>query len=235
MNMARFFNAIRPMFDNQLSTIQVDRIEAVVEGLEDRKVPVRYAAYILATAHHETGRFIHMQELWGPTPAQKRYESRKDLGNTVKGDGKKFLGRGFVQITGRKNYTYWTRRLGVDLLKEPHLTTLVKYAVPILIDGMLEGTFTGKKLSNYTRYMDMRRVVNGMDRADDIAEYAVSYEDALRKSGYGIAEAKPVDVAKPDIKQGPVKSAPVGGPKETRRSMWAVLIEAILKLFTRSK
>jgi predicted chitinase len=232
--MARFFDAIRPMFD-QLSTIQVDRIEAIVEGLEDRKVPVRHAAYILATAHHETGRFIHMQELWGPTQVQRRYEGREDLGNTVRGDGKKFLGRGFVQITGRKNYTDWSRRLGVDLLNEPHLTTLVKYAVPILIDGMLQGTFTGKKLSNYTSYRDMRRVVNGTDKADLIAGYAVDYEDALRKANYGIAEAKLVDVAKPDIKPEPVVKDSLTPEKAPRRSMWAALFDMILKLFNRSK
>jgi predicted chitinase len=225
MNMARFFNAIRPMFNVAMSTIQVDRIEAVVEGLEERKVPVRHAAYILATAHHETGRFIHMQELWGPSPAQRRYEGRRDLGNVVKGDGKKFLGRGFVQITGRKNYADWSRRLGVDLLKEPHLTVQVKYAVPILIDGMLQGTFTGKKLAHFTSYRDMRRVVNGTDRADLIAGYAVDYEDALRKANYGIAMAKPVDPT-------PRHEAPPVSPP-ARGTVWAALFNLFLKLFNR--
>jgi predicted chitinase len=228
MNMATFFSAIRPMFGDQISTIQVDRIEAVVEGLEDRKVPIRHAAYILGTAHHESGRFIHMQELWGPTPAQRRYEGRADLGNVTKGDGKKFMGRGFVQITGRRNYTFWARRLGVDLLKEPHLTTLIQYAVPILIDGMLEGTFTGKRLADFAKYRDMRRVVNQMDRADLIAVYAVDYEDALRKANYGLVEAKPVKpVTEPVPEPQPAPAA--------RKSGLALLWEIILRIFNRSK
>ena len=228
MNMATFFSAIRPMFGDQISTIQVDRIEAVVEGLEDRNVPVRHAAYILATAHHETGRFIHMQELWGPTPAQRRYEGRSDLGNVVKGDGKKFLGRGFVQITGRANYTFWSRRLGVDLLKEPHLTTLVKYAVPILIDGMLEGTFTRKQLDDFKSYQDMRRVVNHMDRAEKIAEYACDFEDALRKANYGLVEGKPDKPAPSPIPE------PTPAPA-VRKSGLTLLWEIILRMFNRSK
>jgi hypothetical protein len=226
MNFPAFFNAIRPMF-NTLSTIQVDRIEAIAEGLVARKVPIRHAAYILATAHHESARFIHMQELWGPTPAQRRYEGRKDLGNVVKGDGKKFLGRGFVQITGRANYKDWSRRLGVDLVKEPHLAALLQHAVPILIDGMLLGTFTGKKLSDFSSYKDMRRAVNQMDRADLIAGYAADFENALRKASYGlpvVKAAKPVEVAKPDIK-----------PEPPRKSGFAILWDLIAKLFNRSK
>jgi predicted chitinase len=222
MNKATFFNSIRAMFDNKLSTIQSARIEAVLDGLIKRNVPLRHAAYIFATAHHETGRFIHMQELWGPTPVQKRYENRKTLGNTQKGDGKKFLGRGFVQITGRKNYQYWADRLKIDLINNPELACLVGVAVPVLIEGMVEGTFTGKRLSQYSAYIDMRRVVNGTDRADDIAEYAIDYEDALRKANYGMKtpETKPViEPTKPPV----VKPEP-------RRSIWSVLFAALLRL-----
>lgn len=222
MNKTAFFNSIRAMFNNKLSTIQSARIEAVLDGLIQRKVPIKHAAYILATAHHETGRFIHMQELWGPTPAQKRYENRKTLGNTQKGDGKKFLGRGFVQITGRKNYQYWADRLKINLINNPELACLVGVAVPVLIEGMVEGTFTGKRLSQYSAYIDMRRVVNGTDRADDIAEYAIDYEDALRKANYGLKapETKPViEPTKPPV----VKPEP-------SRSMWSVLFAALLRL-----
>src|SRR5919108_752792 len=98
-------------------------------------------AYVLATAWHETARFKYMREIWGPTAAQKRYEGRADLGNVVAGDGKKFLGRGFVQITGRNNYADWSRRLGLDLLKEPQLAEQPEVAVRILVEGMALGTF----------------------------------------------------------------------------------------------
>lgn len=63
----------------------------------------RLAAF-LAQIGHESGRLRYVREIWGPTPAQARYEGRADLGNTEPGDGKRFLGRGLIQTTGRANY-----------------------------------------------------------------------------------------------------------------------------------
>ncbi len=65
--------------------------------------PKRLAAF-LAQIGHETGRLVYVREIWGPTAAQSRYEGRKDLGNIYPGDGKRFLGRGLIQTTGRTNY-----------------------------------------------------------------------------------------------------------------------------------
>ncbi|PSH68635.1 hypothetical protein CU102_12820 [Phyllobacterium brassicacearum] len=118
----------------------------LAESCEQEGLLRNQCAYVLATAWHETSAYKYMREIWGPTPAQKRYEGRKDLGNTVAGDGKKFMGRGFVQITGRRNYTDWSRRLGLDLLKEPQLAERPEIAVRIIVKGMKIGTFTGKKL-----------------------------------------------------------------------------------------
>jgi hypothetical protein len=225
VNLKTFFDAIRPLFGTSLTIAQVDRIEAILDGLQARKVPIRHAAYILATAFHESDRFRAMVEY----ADGKAYEGRKSLGNTVAGDGPKFKGRGFVQITGRRNYRDWSRRLGVDLIKEPHLAASMPVAVRVLIEGMQLGTFTGKKLDDFANYRDMRRIVNGTDRADKIAGHAVDFEDALRKANYGLQSTPkpPVEVAKPDIKSA-VKPEP-------HRSMWAVLIEAILKLIKGGK
>lgn len=84
--------------------------------------PVRAAAF-LAQLAHESGQFKFMGELWGPTENQKRYEPpsdlARDLGNTMPGDGKRFKGRGPIQITGRSNYKRYGDMLGVNLIDNP--------------------------------------------------------------------------------------------------------------------
>lgn len=74
--------------------------------------PLR-ATHFLSQLSHESAGFRYVREIWGPTAAQKRYEGRADLGNTQAGDGKRYMGRGPIQITGRDNYrsfTAWIRR-----------------------------------------------------------------------------------------------------------------------------
>jgi putative chitinase len=60
-------------------------------------------------------------EIWGNTAAQLRYEGRKDLGNTVEGDGFRFRGRGLIQTTGRYNYVKTAAALGIDCVNNPDL------------------------------------------------------------------------------------------------------------------
>lgn len=71
--------------------------------LYDINSPKRLAAF-LAQIGHESGRLRYVREIWGPTPSQARYEGRAALGNRQPGDGKRFMGRGLIQITGRFNY-----------------------------------------------------------------------------------------------------------------------------------
>ncbi len=85
---------------------------------------LREAAF-LAQIAHESGEFRWMEEIWGPTETQKRYElpspKATELGNTRPGDGKRFKGRGPIQITGRANYKKYGGLLGVDLIDQPEL------------------------------------------------------------------------------------------------------------------
>ncbi len=87
----------------------------------------RVAAFI-AQIGHESGELKYVKEIWGPTAAQARYEGRKDLGNTVVGDGSKYRGRGLIQITGRANYMACSEALGLDLIKQPELLEKPQHA-----------------------------------------------------------------------------------------------------------
>jgi putative chitinase len=89
--------------------------------------PKRQAAFI-AQVGHESGRLAYVKELWGPTPAQERYEGRADLGNTVKGDGFRYRGRGLIQITGRANYAKCALAMALDVVNQPELLEQPVYA-----------------------------------------------------------------------------------------------------------
>lgn len=156
-------------------------IPAILQECEDRKITDGgQIAYILATARHES----LMGKLMIEQADGRAYEGRKDLGNTQPGDGPRFKGRGFVQITGRTNYTDWSKRLSVNLVGNPEKAADPNIAAKILVEGMRLGTFTGKKLSDYITddkrdFVNARRIVNGTDKANQIADYARTFYDVL--------------------------------------------------------
>lgn len=90
--------------------------------------------HFLAQATHECDGYNTLREYWGPTPAQKRYEGRRDLGNTVKGDGRRYMGRGIFQVTGRYNYRLYGTKLGIDLEKNPELAEDPKTSVILALE-----------------------------------------------------------------------------------------------------
>lgn len=165
-------------------TIPVIVAECLSQGNNDRgKI-----AYILATAEHESHLGNLMTEIGDESYFSRSYDPpgfvAQQLGNDQKGDGPRYRGRGFVQVTGRANYTDWSHRLNLDLVNHPELATTPTVAAKILVGGMLQGTFTGRKLGEFVAgthqdFYNARRVVNGLDRADHIEQLANIYYSAL--------------------------------------------------------
>ncbi len=209
MNRAVFFDAIRPLFGG-LSTDQVRGLEillAAVDGL-----PVRHQAYVLATAFHETAATMQpVRETLAKTDAEaaRRLERAWKAGKLpwVKtpywraDNGKHWIGRGYVQLTHKVNYERAGKRMGIDLVADPSAAMSPMLAARIIVQGMSEGWFTGVKMSDCATYRDMRKVVNGMDRADMIAGYAAKFETALLE-----AERQ---APRPDVE--PVEAMPEAG------------------------
>lgn len=234
MNRTVFFDRVRARpFGGSLTQKQVDILGAVLDECARQRVTTAQAAYILGTAFHESDRFRTMEEY----ASGKAYEGRADLGNTQPGDGVRFKGRGLVQITGRRNYTDWAKRLSVDLVGRPALASELKYAVPILVSGMMLGTFTGRKLSDYVAsgkrdFIGARRTVNGTDRASLIAGYADQFLAALDAAG-GVtpAASAPTTPRAPSTPTTPAGSA--GGNKVAVLLILVAIIAAAVFLALR--
>lgn len=77
--------------------------------------------HFLAQACHESAGFRTTVEFWGPTRAQLGYEGRADLGNVNPGDGKRYMGRGIFQLTGRGNYRLYGGKMGLGIEDNPEL------------------------------------------------------------------------------------------------------------------
>jgi predicted chitinase len=113
----------------------------------------------IATIGTEVASFTPINEYGGNAYFKKMYEGRKDLGNTQAGDGVKYHGRGFIQITGRANYQYYGKALGVDLVNNPDLALDPKIAARILaLYFKNRGIATLAENSNWE---GVRRGVNG--------------------------------------------------------------------------
>ncbi|WP_276946651.1 carboxypeptidase [Haematobacter massiliensis] len=169
-----------------MTQAQVDGCEAVLAATLG--LPVAYQAYLLATTLHETARTMQPIAERGARGYFERYEPvtviGRQLGNTQPGDGWAYRGRGYVQITGRANYARAGGFLKVDLVGFPDRALEPDIAAWILVSGCVKGWFTGRRLSDYldgpqSDYVGARRVVNGTDRAVQIAAYAATFAEAL--------------------------------------------------------
>ncbi|VXB26007.1 Glycoside hydrolase family protein [Burkholderia sp. 8Y] len=133
--------------------------------------PRRIAAF-LAQIGHESGGLVYTRELWGPTPAQKGYEGRTDLGNTQPGDGERFMGRGLLQITGRRNYQLASIGLDLDLIAHPEL--LEQPANAAMSAAWWWGNHYLNGYADVEQFDRITRIINGGTNgaADRLALYA---------------------------------------------------------------
>ena len=238
INRASFYDAVRSsLFANRLSAGQVSGMNVILDEWQVSGSDIdRQLAYVLATTKHETANTMQPIHERGARSYFDKYEPGtpigKRLGNTVKGDGFRYRGRGFVQITGRANYERMGKRLGVDLVGNPELALKPHVAVRTLIVGMIEGLFTGKALSDYigaTRldYVNARRIVNSTDRAALIAGYAREFDAALQAARMPV-QRHTADVGTrlpPDIEIIPTSGpAPVNPkPLKKSRTLWGAI------------
>lgn len=173
---------------------------SIIDVCKAKGVLRNQCAYVLATTYHETAHTMKPIYERGAKAYFSKYEPGtkigKNLGNTTKGDGFLYRGRGFTQITGRANYLKAGNKLKIDLIGNPDLALNPKTAAQILVIGMIEGWFTGKKLSAYittgkSDFVGARRIINGTDKAALIAGYAKQYDSLLEANGYGDAPKQP--------------------------------------------
>lgn len=135
---------------------------------------LRQAAFIAQIAH-ECGDFRYMRELWGPTDAQLKYEGRADLGNIRIGDGKRYRGRGAIQLTGRANYKKYGELLGLDLESTPDLAE--SPTVVFRIAGCFWKTHGLNELADSESFRTITKRING--GLNGYANRIAYYERAL--------------------------------------------------------
>ncbi|HEX5717209.1 MAG TPA: hypothetical protein VF179_13680 [Thermoanaerobaculia bacterium] len=195
-NHTTFFNGYRGLFGklNQTQVSGLDNLLGYIE-LDADVSDIRWVAYMLATVKHECADTFQPITERGAKSYFDKYEPGtkigKNLGNTVKGDGYLYRGRGYVQITGRTNYQKMTDKLSLtgdeDLILHPDSALHPDIAYRIMSFGMRTGAFTGKKLSDYINaakcdYTNARRIINALDQAAKIEGYAVNFETVLKNA-----------------------------------------------------
>lgn len=195
INRPFFFDQVRSrLFGGKLAPSQVEGLNAILDIWEGdhAKQDDRWLAYALATTFHETAFTMQpIHEKGGAKYFFSRYDREGDrphlakrLGNTEKGDGVRFHGRGYAQLTGRANYRKVKSLVGSDLLADPDLALNPAIAERILFAGMETGLFTGKKFADFFNkakedWINARRMINALDKAAIIADYGKKFYSSI--------------------------------------------------------
>ena len=186
-----FFKSLRAAFGD-LEQAQVDGFNAVLTAMGAARWPIAWAAYGLATAWWETNKTMQ--------PVEEAYYLAGKVKDLDAWRRKNFRyypwhGRGYVQLTWQRNYELADveLKLGGKLLADRALAMRPDIAAQIMVRGMEQAWFTSKGLRHYLpisghaghdAYMAARRIINGQDKATEIAKIALVFEAALEAGGW---------------------------------------------------
>jgi putative chitinase len=201
-NEANFFNKVRnTIFKGKISPGELAGTKSLLDSCSKANWCAAHAAYALATAYHETASTMQpINEMGGPKYFTKLYDvtgsnptRARANGNISPGDGVKYHGRGYVQLTWKNGYANAGKKLNIDLVNNPELALDSKIAADVLIRGMSEGWFRGVSCSSTMpsaiatkdQFTKARGIIN--HPSDDpvlIANYAMLFQEALQEGGW---------------------------------------------------
>src|SRR5262245_37759605 len=177
-----FFDNIKYYLFKSFNQQQVDGLNVFLDWYDNDNPPLperyhiddRCLAYILATTYHETAATMQPISEYG---SQSYLKSKPYY---------PWYGRGYVQLTWEDNYKRQDEKLnlGGALTSNPDLALDPAVALKVIIFGMYDGDFTSKRLGDFftdqlTDWYNARTIVNGHDRASDIAGYAELFVNAI--------------------------------------------------------
>lgn len=232
MNRTVLFNHLRRApFGGRLTREQVKGTESILDAFNRRypEADMRWIAYTLASVFHETGaRMAPVRETFASSDGQAirrldRAFAQGKLGQVSTPYWREgWFGRGQIQITWEDNYIVLDEATGHPIHAKPDLMLDYEVSADVAVVGMVEGLFTGHKLSDFFNDeaddpVNARRIVNGTDRAELIAKYYEHFLDAVRaarKAAPVVEDEEEVDTraAEPDDR------APIRDPK-----IWTVI------------
>lgn len=154
-----------------LSSLQSSAVLSILRAFDKYgDGDINKLAYIFATAWHEATLIPDRKEI-RCRPGSACYNAQELYWYTG------YYGRGLAQLTHEYNYKAMGQIFNLDLVNNPDLALNPNVSTQILVYGMMNGSFTTAALSRYINsskvdFINARRVVNGLDKATEIAEYA---------------------------------------------------------------